>query len=202
MLSGEETIEIKKKLISHIENSFDSEQAISAKAQIESMDSEQLESFLKKNKIMIQDKEDNNCIFCSIVEGKINSCKLLENKKAIAVLDINSISKGHTLVIQKEHSEEIQKGTKELAEEIAEIIKEKFKPKRVEFSESKVFGHGTINVLPIYHDENFDSKKTHLEIENLEEIKKELEQEEEEKEEEIIPVKEVEKFLWLPKRMP
>ena len=202
MLSHEEAQEIKKKLISHIENTFSPEQAESAIEQIEEMSSEQLENFLKKNNIVTSENEEgNNCVFCSIANGKINSCKLSENSKAIAVLEINPISKGHTIIIQKMHTSEIQKEARELAEEIAEKIKKKFGPKKIEFSESKVFGHGTIIVLPIYKDENFNSEKSHASIEELEEIKKELEKEEV-KEEVAIPVKEEEKFLWLPKRFP
>ena len=44
-----------------------------------------------------------NCIFCKIVRGEIPSAKVLENDKVLAFLDINPVSKGHTLVIPKIH---------------------------------------------------------------------------------------------------
>ncbi|UCE83647.1 MAG: HIT family protein [Deltaproteobacteria bacterium] len=44
-----------------------------------------------------------NCIFCKIVRGEIPSAKVLENEKVLAFLDINPVSKGHTLVIPKTH---------------------------------------------------------------------------------------------------
>ena len=44
-----------------------------------------------------------NCIFCKIVRGEIPSAKVLENEKVLAFLDINPVSKGHTLVIPKIH---------------------------------------------------------------------------------------------------
>jgi histidine triad (HIT) family protein len=44
-----------------------------------------------------------NCIFCKIVRGEIPSAKVLENEKVLAFLDINPVSKGHTLVIPKAH---------------------------------------------------------------------------------------------------
>ena len=44
-----------------------------------------------------------NCIFCKIVLGEIPSAKVLENEKVLAFLDINPVSKGHTLVIPKAH---------------------------------------------------------------------------------------------------
>lgn len=200
MLSDEEISDIKKKLISHIETNFPPEQAESAIAQIEEMNAEELESFLKKNKIIAEEEGGGNCIFCSIASGKINSCVLMENENAIAVLDINPISKGQTLVVQKEHSEELQKEAKQLAEKVSEKIKKKLKPKKVEFAESKLFGHATISVLPVYTGENFSSEKNHATIEELEEVKKEIGGEEEK---EIIPEpEEEEKFLRLPKRFP
>ena len=44
-----------------------------------------------------------DCIFCKIVRGEIPSAKVLENEKVLAFLDINPVSKGHTLVIPKAH---------------------------------------------------------------------------------------------------
>ena len=38
------------------------------------------------------------CIFCAIVAGKVPSYKLDENKDAIAVLEINPVSKGQTII--------------------------------------------------------------------------------------------------------
>ena len=46
---------------------------------------------------------DPGCIFCRIVAGEIPSAKLYEDENNIAVLDINPVSEGHTLVIFKEH---------------------------------------------------------------------------------------------------
>ncbi|MDD5012166.1 MAG: HIT domain-containing protein [Candidatus Nanoarchaeia archaeon] len=202
MLSGEEIIDIKQKLVSHIETTFPPEQILSAKSQIESMDSEQLEKFLEKNNILVNDKEeDSKCVFCAIASEKIKSVKIGENEKAIAVLEINPISKGHSIVVPKEHLDEAPKEAMHLAKEISKKIKEKFSPKEVEISESKLFGHAIINILPVYKDENLNSEKQHATIEELEKTKEEF-QKEEEKEEEVIPVEEVEKFLWLPKRIP
>ena len=43
------------------------------------------------------------CIFCKIVDGKIDSAKLWEDKDFLAILDINPNTKGMTLVLTKEH---------------------------------------------------------------------------------------------------
>ena len=44
-----------------------------------------------------------DCIFCKIVRGEIPSARVLETDDVLAFLDINPVSKGHTLVIPKAH---------------------------------------------------------------------------------------------------
>ncbi|HLD35869.1 MAG TPA: HIT family protein [Planctomycetota bacterium] len=46
---------------------------------------------------------NSDCIFCKIVEGAIPSTKLFEDDSAIAILDINPITFGHSLYISKGH---------------------------------------------------------------------------------------------------
>ena len=46
----------------------------------------------------------NDCIFCAIAGGEIPSFKVYEDDLVLAYLDINPFTKGHTLVIPKEHS--------------------------------------------------------------------------------------------------
>ena len=45
----------------------------------------------------------DNCIFCKMVKGEIPCAKVYEDQDILAFLDINPASKGHTLVITKEH---------------------------------------------------------------------------------------------------
>jgi histidine triad (HIT) family protein len=44
-----------------------------------------------------------NCIFCSIIEGKTPAEKLYEDDKVLAFNDVNSQAPEHFLVIPKEH---------------------------------------------------------------------------------------------------
>ena len=44
-----------------------------------------------------------NCIFCKIIAGDIPSSKVYEDDQALAFLDISQTTKGHTLLIPKEH---------------------------------------------------------------------------------------------------
>lgn len=45
-----------------------------------------------------------NCVFCLIAEGKIQTVKLYEDDQILAFLDIRPVSKGHVQVISKAHS--------------------------------------------------------------------------------------------------
>jgi histidine triad (HIT) family protein len=72
-----------------------------------------------------------DCIFCNIVKGVTPSKVIAHNKNAIAFLDVQPISDGHTLVISKEHYRDLSSCPPEvladvmsLAQEVAKIINE------------------------------------------------------------------------------
>jgi len=46
----------------------------------------------------------NDCIFCAIAAGEIPCFRIYEDDLALAYLDINPFTRGHALVIPKEHS--------------------------------------------------------------------------------------------------
>ena len=48
-----------------------------------------------------------DCIFCKIINGDIPSYKLYEDETIMAFLDVNPYSPGHTLIIPKEHTLDI-----------------------------------------------------------------------------------------------
>ena len=48
-----------------------------------------------------------DCIFCKIVAGEIPSYKIYEDDSILAFLDINPASAGHTLIIPKKHTLDI-----------------------------------------------------------------------------------------------
>ncbi len=50
---------------------------------------------------------DDGCPFCQIVNGKIDAHVVNENDEALAFLDVNPVSRGHTLVVPKQHAEEL-----------------------------------------------------------------------------------------------
>ena len=63
-----------------------------------------------------------DCIFCKIVKGEIPCNKLYEDEKTLAFLDIGPVSKGHTLVIPKEHAVRIHELSKESSDALIKTV--------------------------------------------------------------------------------
>ncbi len=51
--------------------------------------------------------KNEDCLFCRIVAGELAAVKVAETEKCIAILDAFPVTRGHTLVIPKEHSDDI-----------------------------------------------------------------------------------------------
>jgi len=68
------------------------EQVKELQEKIKNMSPEELKEFQKKQ-----------CIFCHIVSGKVQSKKVYEDDKSVAILDINPANPGHVLLFPKEH---------------------------------------------------------------------------------------------------
>jgi len=158
MLTEEQVKEIKEQLSKQIE-SWPDAQKEPARQQIEAMNAEQLEEFLEKNKL-VKDGKGVGCIFCSIAKEETPSYKIDENQEAIAILEINPLSKGHIIIIPKEH-----KPTEEVptllsfAREVAKKLKTKLKPEDIRIETTSVQGHGLVNIIPVYKDKKLEKKK-------------------------------------------
>lgn len=46
-----------------------------------------------------------DCVFCRIVQGQLPAQRIFENDRVLAILDINPVAPGHTLVLPKPHHE-------------------------------------------------------------------------------------------------
>lgn len=101
----------------------------------------------------------DNCIFCKLDNY------VLENKLAYAIYDINPMSKGHMLVILKEHKDNIFETTDEerlallsLVNEAKELIDKEHSPQgyNVTMNCGEVAGqtvmHVHIHVIPRYEE--------------------------------------------------
>ena len=195
-------------LYEELEKTFPENKKAEAISQLKDMNGEQLQEFLVQNNLIRTDKggAPQKCIFCSIISGEIPTNRLDENKKAIATLEINPISKGHSLVIPKEHidsPEKIPKESKALAEKVSKRVKTKLKPKEVQIIQGNLFGHEIINILPIYGNETINSKRKQAKPEELEQLKKLLEKTTRASAPRKPRIKKLKaEKLWLPKRIP
>ena len=66
---------------------------------------------------------EQSCIFCQIVEGKINSNKVYEDDLILAILDIYPANPGHILVLPKKHYSLMMQMTKEETGHMFSVIK-------------------------------------------------------------------------------
>ncbi len=67
--------------------------------------------------------KDDKCIFCKIIERSIPSKVLFENDKNLAFLDIFPVSRGHTIVIPKNHYKNLEEIPNNELSELFEIVK-------------------------------------------------------------------------------
>src|SRR3989304_6250751 len=64
-----------------------------------------------------------NCIFCNIIKGKIPARKIIETDKSLAFLDAFPLTKGHSLVIPKNHYSKIQEMSKDDNVDLFELVR-------------------------------------------------------------------------------
>jgi histidine triad (HIT) family protein len=159
-ISPEQALEIKKQLLAQI-SKLPQENREKLKEYIEKLNEQQLEEFLKQNQMQMSQSSQgekslpsSSCVFCSIAKNQIPSYKLAENKKSLAILEINPLSKAHTIVIPLEHLpvEKLPKSAMSLAQKLAKKIKKKFKPNDIKIETSSFMNHAMINIIPIYKD--------------------------------------------------
>ncbi len=201
VLTPEQSVEIKKQIIGQVENSQMENKAEIIKS-ITEMNEEELEGFLKANNIPVSGVDgsggssegggasgsggsptglgggspgEGQCIFCSIVNKNVSSYILEENDKAVAILELNPVSEGHSIVLPKAHIsvDELPKSVMNLAQKIAKRMKKKLKCDDVKIETSNFQGHSMINVIPIYEGKGMEKKKA--EEKELEKMKKMLE---------------------------
>lgn len=167
-LTKEQVDAIKQQLMTQLEN-FPEDKRDQIKEQILSMTDEQVEEFVKQNQL--GHMEGANCVFCQIIEGKNPSVKIYEDDANLAILELNPLSKGHTLVMPKQHSDNVFPSTEEVAKKIAAKIKEIYKPNKVQIRENKIMGHPLMEVIPLYGNEG---ERKQASPEELQRVKSEL----------------------------
>jgi histidine triad (HIT) family protein len=197
-LTKEQVSILKKQLFEQIKH-LPAEQRKEAEKQIEELSDTAIEEMLESQ------KESSIKIFREIVSGKIPSKKVDENSKAIAVLDIKPVSKGHTVIIPKEELKDIDKINSDisiLVDKVSKVLTDKLKPKAVKVMPELKFGEVIINLIPIYDkDLSLESERSSPHEDELDKLNELLHK----KEEKVVEVKEEQKKVELkkfPKRIP
>ena len=72
--------------------------------------------------------EQQECIFCKIALKKIQTNIIIEDDMAMAFLDAYPLSKGHTLVIPKNHYSKIQELDEKSSESLFNILRKIVNP--------------------------------------------------------------------------
>jgi histidine triad (HIT) family protein len=75
------------------------------------------------------------CVFCAIAAGEASSYQVAESDGALAFLDINPATEGHTLVIPKSHADDIfdldpedGRSVWTLAQEVSTLLQDRLRP--------------------------------------------------------------------------
>jgi histidine triad (HIT) family protein len=127
----------------------------------------------------------DDCIFCKIVDGEVPSHKVYEDENVVAFLDTNPVSKGHTLVIPKEHVDDIH-GAEQMRYmwkplvKVSNAVKNAFGAEGVNIAQNngekagqEVF-HLHFHVTPIYNGNELDITYNRSDLENGEKISEEI----------------------------
>lgn len=169
----EQAEEIKKQLYDEIDKMPNADKN-QIKEYVEKLNEIELEEFLQKNNINLSESSigkgaEEKPIFQLINEGEIPSYKIAENDTAVAILEINPLARGHTIIVpkQKLSVEKIPKKAFFLAQRVARKIKKTLKPKEIKIETISLQNYAAINVIPFYKDQELKKEKA-----NEEELKK------------------------------
>ena len=65
-----------------------------------------------------------NCIFCKIAKNEIESKVIYEDDTCMALLDINPVSEGHSIIIPKNHYESVSDVDEKILKKLILVAKE------------------------------------------------------------------------------
>lgn len=102
-LTEERADAIRENLLSQLDK-LPEEQVGSLKEKIKSMNPGELEKFVAQQQTMHQGKTGKKqCLFCQIAKGLIDTIKIYEDDKVLAMLDIMPAKPGQAIIIPKQH---------------------------------------------------------------------------------------------------
>ena len=110
---------------------------------------------------------DPDCLFCKIVAGEIPSTRVHEDERTIAFMDINPGTRGHLLVIPREHATDLReidrrgpaRGRRDVGQRLAALVQEKLGADGVNLINScgraawQTVFHFHLHVIPRYESD-------------------------------------------------
>jgi histidine triad (HIT) family protein len=125
------------------------------------------------------------CIFCTVVKGKVPSVKIYEGENMIAFMDYKPITKGHVLIAPKKHTELLTELDDNLAGEmmvLAKRVGKALKKSKLNchainyiISDGAEAGqrifHAHMHVIPRYRGDGFGLRMPEREDEEMDEKK-------------------------------
>src|SRR3989344_3579146 len=114
-----------------------------------------------------------DCIFCKIVKGEIPSFRIYEDSDVLSFLDIKPFSKGHVLVIPKQHFENVFDINEDALQKVSVVakklsgkIKDVLKADGIRLSQSNGVAAGQevmhfhLHVIPRYENDGLPNNPT------------------------------------------
>jgi len=111
----------------------------------------------------------DDCIFCKIVKHEQEASIVYEDDKVIAILDIAPISKGHTLVLPKEHHgtfldlpDDLARDVNQVTKKLTSAIKKATGADGVNVTTNihpaagQTVPHAHFHIIPRYHGDGFE----------------------------------------------
>lgn len=108
----------------------------------------------------------DSCIFCKIVRGELPSTSVYEDEASMAFMDINPASTGHTLIIPKDHAENLLAvptqnltATMVATQKIAQAIHQALQPEGMRISQlngaaaGQMVFHYHVHIIPVHAGE-------------------------------------------------
>jgi histidine triad (HIT) family protein len=106
---------------------------------------------------------DPDCLFCKIVAGELPSQRIDEDERTVAFMDVNPATRGHALVVPREHAKDLLEVDPEdlaatvlAAQRLARRISERLSPDGVNLINScgraawQTVFHIHVHVIPRY----------------------------------------------------
>jgi len=135
------------------------EQLKELQEKLEKMSPEERQTFMREQ-----------CVFCQIIDGKVPGKKVYEDDLCIALLDINPATKGHILLLPKEHvsiapqvPQDIMLHLGKMAKKLSHACLRGLQAKGTNLfmangpAAGQVANHFIIHIIPRYEDDGIDT---------------------------------------------